>query len=452
MDTAELATLLDSLDVTALGSGDPIVGVNLLACMACTLANLAPDDGAVIHPDGSPARLGTSLLVMGSASTGRVVDEIITEANRRQNNLTTNLQGYFDWVEEIKAKPGNSLHPPGSGMGESANLVYETQSEYGYTHPDNVAAWRKVLEQLPHQTIEQIGKQSKFIVSVGGRKNIESQLTRLHPGCPLVHLGLSKPEDISQYSEVGAALLEGRYPLDDGCRTVKGNILITDPMHVLMAAARNPDERTSWLGQLLWLSDGDSGPDAPPVALNTHPSAVRLEQRFRNALGRVMIHRLNLPNLHPLVLFTDTREAMVRWSGFLREMEPRLPGISGAARNLLNSLVLGLGMMTRVTLAGIESMARFLVRRMANLRTTILHAGDLSRRREQITRIFHKLGNGPMNARKFCRDLKITASDRDEALRWLEAANLVTQGRDGWQLHEGARLSFKDCAIPIIEV
>ena len=175
-------------------------------------------------------------------------------------------------------------------------------------------------------------------------------------------------------------------------------------MHVLMAAARNPDERTSWLGQLLWLSDGGSGPDVPYLDLGAQPPVVRMEQRFREALGRVMIHRLNLPHQQPLVLFTDTREAM----------------------------------------------ARFLVCRMFNLRIAVLHSGKVARKRSQITRIFLKLGAGPANARKFCRDLKITAADRDEALRWMEAVSLVSQGRDGWQLREGARLSFKDCTVPII--
>jgi hypothetical protein len=411
-DTAELASLLKNLDVTTLGSGDPIMGFNLLASMACTLANLAPDDGAVIHPDGSPARLGTSLLVFGSASSGRVVDEIITEMIRKQNNLILHLEGYFGWLDHIKKSPGyraDSRRPP---AGASVEVISETQSQFGDMLHGHVGSWRKVLEYLPHQTIEQIGKQPKFLVSVGGRKGIESQLARLRPGCPLVHLGLSHPDDLALFAEACSALLEGRYPLDDGTRTVKGNILITDPMQILMAAARNPDERTSWLGQLLWLADGDHGPDVPHLEDgNTHPSGVRVEQRFREALGRVMTYRFNLPDLKPMVIFTDTREATIRWSGFLREMEPRLPGISGAARNLLTSLVFGQGLMATkssgITLAGIEAMARFMVCRMANTRIAILHAGDLARKREQITRVFHKLSTGPVNARTVCRHLKI---------------------------------------------
>jgi len=456
-DAAELAALQKSFEVTALGSGDPIVGFNLLAIMACTLSHLAPDDGAVVHPDGSPARLGTSLLVLGSASSGRVVDEIISEVSRMQNNLTTHLQGYFRWIEGIKEKQSGAIHPPSSGIGTSVPLIAETQSQFGDFTTGHAGSWRKVLERAPHQTLKQIEKQPKFLVSVGGRKDIESQLTRLRPGCPLVHLGLQHPDDLVRFSEAGSALLEGRYPLDDGTRTVKGNILITDPMQVLMAAARNPDDRTLWLGQLLWLTDGDSGPDAPHEEPgDIQMSSARIEQRFRLALGKVMTYRFGLPDLPPMVLFADTREASVRWAGFLREMEPRLPGISGAARNLLNSLVFGLGLIAPksrgISMGGVEAMARFLVRRMANARLAILHAGEIARRREQITRIFHKLGSGPANPRKFCRDLKITASDRDEALRWMDAASLVSNGQDGWRLREGARLSFKDCSVPIFEV
>ncbi|MEX1049632.1 MAG: hypothetical protein WED15_08895, partial [Akkermansiaceae bacterium] len=229
------------------------------------------------------------------------------------------------------------------------------------------------------------------------------------------------------------------------------------PMHVLMAAAQNPDERTRWLGQLLWLTDGDSGPDAPhsePGGVQT--SSVRIEHRFRLALGKVMTYRFNLPDMKPMVLLADTREASVRWAGFLREMEPRLPGISGAARNLLTTLVFGLGLLAPkfrgITVEGVEAMARLLVRRMASARIAIMHSGEVARRRGQITRVFHKLGGGPADERKICRDLKISAVDRDVALRWLDAASLVLHQGNGWQQREGARLSFSGCAVPILEV
>jgi len=46
-DAAQLTELQRTFGITALGSGDPIAGFNLLATLACTLAHLAPDNGTV---------------------------------------------------------------------------------------------------------------------------------------------------------------------------------------------------------------------------------------------------------------------------------------------------------------------------------------------------------------------------------------------------------------------
>lgn len=457
-DTAELTALQKMFPVTALGGGDPIVGFNLLASMACTLANLAPNDGTVVHPNGSPVRFGTSLLVLGSASVGRVVDEIITEVCRRQNNLITHLRSHFELLEAIRNKRSGCRPDEGPGPPESVNPIEETQSKYGDMSHGHIESWRKVLVKTPGQTIRQIGESPKFLVSAGGRKDLESQLTRLRPGCPLVHLGLSHPGDLALFSDAASALLEGRFPLDDGSGTVRGNVLVTDPMRVLMAAARNPDERTLWLGHLLWLTDGDSGPDAPHGEAGCDAnSAAWIEKRFRDALGKVMAYRFNPPEKKPIVLIAGIREASASWSGFVREMEPRLPGISGAARNLPASLAIGLELMAArpgmLSVNSVEAMARFLVRRMANARTAILRASELARRQDQIKRIFHKLGGGPADERKLSADLKISAVDRDESLRWLEAANLAHQRQNKeWERCAGARLSFTDCSMPTIEV
>lgn len=138
-------------------------------------------------------------------------------------------------------------------------------------------------------------------------------------------------------------------------------------------------------------------------------------------------------------------------------MEPQLPGISMAARNLPNSLFFGLQLMTEnpkeLCAASVAALARVLVKRMAHARLSILCSGELARRRNQIERIFHKLGNGPVDSRKICCDLKISSADRDHALRWMKSANLVTQQQHKeWELCEGARLNFADCSAPLLEV
>jgi len=102
--------------------------------------------------------------------------------------------------------------------------------------------------------------------------------------------------------------------------------------------------------------------------------------------------------------------------------------------------------------AGAEALARFLVRRMANTRMTILHAGEIARRQNQIQRIFGKISRGVTCGRRICKDLKITAVERDVCLQWLKADGLISMGAEGWELCEGARLDFNDCALPLLEV
>jgi hypothetical protein len=72
------------------------IGINILASMAGVLADLAPDDGTILTRNNRPARLGVNLIISGSASPGRVVDEVITEVGRRQHNFAANLRHYPD--------------------------------------------------------------------------------------------------------------------------------------------------------------------------------------------------------------------------------------------------------------------------------------------------------------------------------------------------------------------
>ncbi len=167
-------------------------------------------------------------------------------------------------------------------------------------------------------TVKDLKVGSKFLVSVARPKDLELQLKGLRRGRPLVHLGFSRPSDLAEFSDLGAALVEGRYVIGDDCQTVRGNFLITDPMRMLCEAANAPDERTAWLGHFLWLSDGDAGPEAPQdiEAVNL-AAGDTIPGLFRETLDRVMTSRLNLLKKQPVILPLDTRKASVRWTAFL---------------------------------------------------------------------------------------------------------------------------------------
>ncbi len=458
-ETQYLTQLLTTFRVADLGEGDINAGTNLLAIMAVTLANLAPADDSIILHSGTPARLGTSLLITGSVSSGRAGEEVITEVGRRQANLATRLRRYCDWVVEQASKPSLVTPPTGPGTDSADDLLGQVLGEFAPLYDTSSQAWSRILNEAPVEQVRDLADRPKFLVCAARAKDLEAQLKGLRPGHPLIHVGISRPADFAELVDLGAALLEGRYPIGDGCELLRGNMILSDPLRLLNEAAKAPDERTAWLGHFLWLADGDAGPQVPEEVFQAMPvSGSPSTERFRLALGNVMASRLSLHEMKTQRLYFDTRAATYRWTDFLDEMEPHLPGISGAARNLLNSLVFGLYEMARFderlvfSMAGVEAFARLLVRRAINARTAICHAADVALRRSQIEKVFRKLQNGWFEERKIYKDLAIPAADCRDSLLWLQEAGLALRMDRKWGLLEGACLNFTDCRLPLLEV
>ncbi len=458
-EASALSTLQDTFDVTALGSGDPVVGFNVLAAKACTLANLAPDDGSVIHDNCLVARLGTSLLVHGGASAGGVVDGIISEVITRQANLTLHCQTYLGLRVKNQDNP-HAVIPKNRSESDAANLFLNALHPEQPVFGQRADFWKDAMLTAPNEGDLYLAARPKFLISAGKPGELDSQLKGLRPGRPLVHLGFSGPQDLTTFSETVPALLESRYPLEGG--VVRGNIIVTDPMRVLEAAASDPNVKSGWLGQLLWLTDGEAGPQPSGGEIHHAPGAnPMIIERFQAALTNLMARRLSSYQdepLKPLKLAAGVEPANKRWTHFLRKMEPSLPGISGACRNLLTSLVFGLGEMARIekalkfTVAGVEAFARYLVRRMANARMTILCAGEIARMQQLVGKIFGKISSGVSCERRIFKNHKIAAVEGDKCLRWLVEAGLVFRGSEGWVPCEGARLDFNHCKLPLLEV
>lgn len=456
-ETEALHELFSRFQVVELGQGDTNLGANVLASMAGVLANLAPANGTVVTADNRPARLGMNLLISGSASSGQVIDEVITEVGRRQRNLSENLRHYTDWIKKQEEKFGGSLPPMGPGSNRLVDDLAETQAELEPLFARRTQVWSRILNEVPTEQVTDLARCPKFLVTCARPGDLESQLQGLRPGPPLVHLGLRQPGDLATLADPGAALVEGRFTHGNSDEAVRANMVITDSMKMLGEAAKVPDPRTAWLGHFLWLCDGEAGPEAPTGNASDVPEETT--ERFRRALDRVITLRLNVPEKTSIVLGKGTREATVRWMTFLHDMEPRLPGISGAARNLIASLIFGLSEMAVIDkrfsfpLAGVEAFARFLVRRMANSRAMILQAGAVAQRRAQIERVFWKLQQGPTEPRGIYKNLnRLPANDCKECLRWMEQAGISRRVGGQWELVEGARLSFNDCSTPVLEV
>jgi len=453
-ESKHLLDLLTIFNARALGEGDDIAGANLVVCMAGLLADLAPDDGTILTMDGRPARLGLNLLVTGPTITGMVVDEVVQEVSRRQSNLWQYLLRYSKLIETQKQKFGASLPPMDPKRGAPEERFAETQQELEPLFHTRAASWARIFSESPSEDVSALTSRPKFLLSLSKPEDLSCQLQGVRPGQPLVHAGCSKSSDLSALADAGAALIEGRYPLGNGCEVARANLLVTDPHQVLQRVVNDPDEGTAWLGHFLWICDGKAGPNAPNAG-DTPDRPETITQRFGMALDAVLATRMNLPEKQCIQLPLNTRKAKVRFRKFLAEMEPRLPGISMAARNLIDSLVFGLGEMAKIkkqlplSIDGVEALARFLVVRMANARAMMMHSGAVTRRQSQIERVHRKLQQGPADTRKICRDLSLRVNDCEPCLRWLEAVEIVRQIDRKYELVDTTPIRFEDHRVPL---
>lgn len=476
---AALRELVAVFQADSLGEGDTNLGLNHLTTMACVLADLAPTDDTIRTRDDKPARLGVNLLVTGPASAGLVLDELLLEVGRRQNNQWHHLLRYARQVEQQRQKLGATLPPTDPKSGAPEDRVAETQHELEPLLNTRSESWSRIFSQRPEEDMAALVTRPKFFLRLARPRDLEAQLRGLRPGHTLVHAGCTRPKDLSALAELGSALTEGRYSLDNGCETASSHFIITDPLQMLAKAAQDPDDDTAWLRHFLWLCDGKAGPCAPGSG-GTDDGPDMVTKRFRMALDNVLARRMNDPAEEITPLPLDTRQAKVRFREFLYEMEPRLPGIPLACRNLIDTLAFGLGCIARIarldprsydaahpfsrepveglenplplTVDGVEALARFLVHRMANARVIMLHAAAIARRQSQIERIYVKLRQGPVDARKISKDLKIPAPERDSCLSWLQEAGLVRQVNRKWEAIDGTRLRFEEHAIPLLEL
>lgn len=73
--TQYLHELLTTFGAARLGEGDPVAGANLLATMACSIANIQRHGSGLKAPDGETLAVGTSLMVSASLTTSLISEK-----------------------------------------------------------------------------------------------------------------------------------------------------------------------------------------------------------------------------------------------------------------------------------------------------------------------------------------------------------------------------------------
>lgn len=448
-DVENLLALQSAFDVASLGDGDAVAGINQLAAMAVALANLALPRSGIVTPEGRRLEVGCNLLATGPRVTSSILDEVIAPISRCQNNLVAQVTRLLkhDSAEEARGlnrswKLDGKTYP---STGETALLDLMTgDPDEDPLFTNRRDQWLKVVTDAPSKLFGDLRRCPRAFIAAATPKLLQDQLPGAHDGQAVVAISLNRMADAKKFGTLCPALMDGLIPCGPSGETVKGRLLVIDTGGLLRDVATAPDDKNAWLGRLLWLVEGNTGPN-PPTPPADKADIVRLPNlttRFEDAVRFLFVDRLNGSKSQPVTFQCDIAGSQVRWMGFLTEMEKLLPGISSTARRLLSSLVFGLRRLVaadkapqgfKFSLSGIEALARFLVHRMANYRAAILFSADDARKLRFKRKILAKLEGASLDSRSIYHPLHLPADLCEELLGELETGNLVRRSGRIWE-------------------
>ena len=458
-EQTHLQGLQATFDATDLGEGDPVAGLNLLAAMAFSLANIAPPGSGLQAKDGKTFVVGTSFTVSGALSSSLVTDSVVVGMGEKQNNYHSQLRRYCDDIYERSNKLGFKGEIPPSDLGTNAgqDAFFDAQRR----EPVNggaaaTEAWKRALGQPASPRIDELRDHSLVFLTADRATDLEKQLARSHMGRPLVYLGLNKASEFKRFEELCPKIMDAWATPGSMTGNVRGTVMVSDPSGVLGDVLRANDQGCRWVERLVWLVDSPVGPEpsatsegGTPVALGT------IDQRYEAALSAAWAERLNSRSAGPKILEWEFTKRQARWIAFLKKMEPDFPGITGTARKLLSTLLFGLEELVgagpapkgfKLYITQIEAFAQFLVHRMVNTRGAVRHSAENARLLHTQAQILDKLADGPHGVRSLCRRAhRLRSEPCLEALYLLKDAGEVVRDGNEWKLTKSAQ-------GPLIEV
>ena len=461
-ESDKLRHLFTAFDVRALGEGDEVAGLNVLAAAALSLANLASPGSGIQTPGGRLIRVGCNLLASGPLVTSMILDEVITPIARCQNNLLAQLTRLLeeDKAESKRVRPNRPRSwsfsvANFSNPGEESLSELMTEKRGISVPPFDVRhdQWLRVVSWAPSQRFGDLIRRPRSFIVAPTPSLLEKQFSGIYLGQALVTIQLNRAADAGRFGDLCPALMDGIVPAGPSTESVKGKLLVIDRCDGLSKAAKATDDSSAWLGRLIWLVEGRAGPDLPhPLQQTGDGGIVRLPHltaRFEHAARLSFANRLDNHESGPVIDKYDFAQIQGRWMRFLSGMESSLPGISDSARHLVASLVFGLNRVMQAAevpkdfefrMAGIEAFARFLIRRMANARAAILLSDQQAWRLRGKRKILAKLAERRLDTRSIYHPLHIPAALCHELMAELEADNLVQRNGSTWERIEGRTL------------
>jgi len=412
---AQLSEFLATFDVAELGEGDMTAGANTFAAMAITLANLARPGSKLADSGGRTFDIGASVLVSGTFSPSLVTDRVVIELGVAQRNTNSHLRREALACEQEAKKRGGQgrLDDSMLGPGSHTSMIGALDGPGPSYEADREARMVRLSEEPAPPVLAELLMRSRVFLTGNGPAAVDKQLEYSHRCRPIIHLGIDKRGDFARWGGLIAAVIDGRATSAMMDESIRGTVLVTDPTGLLGDAVQAGDDSCHWLGRVLWLVDGEAGPEAPEAcSRQTRPVLGALAQRYAAALGTAWGRRINFFTTAATIRPITVPIPQERWVAFLRGMEPEFPGITGAARNLLATLLFGMVELIdaepvpkrfRWSIGWGEALARHLVVRMCNARRAMLWSRELARDLQLMESLVEKLADGPQRAAQLKR-------------------------------------------------
>jgi hypothetical protein len=445
-DVSDAALLLHQFNALSLGEGNLNAGVNTLAAIALTLANIAPPGSCLVDSDdGTRIPVGMNVLVSGGLSCGMVEDRVLTVIEARQNNIYAHISQKLERgklrekrVSEVSAFLGtDEKEKPPTLLDRLEKGAYITEASFE-------EELRQILLPPSDADAGEITQTPVIYAGIGSADGLAAAMSFAHRGRLLVHTTLSGKGGATLLNQVCSEVVSGcpqRKTLGAG---IRGEVIVTDPMNSLDNLLGN-GAVADWLERMLWLCDHTVGPEFEITTIaDVKPQLDRVGECFDVAVVEMMARRFNFRKPLPVTLEYSVARSQAEWNAFLARYESRFPGIAGTLRPLRGSLLFGLVRILqaaseddrpRISDAQVDAFARLLALRMVSAREVILddHRDKLIKALAASFRL--KLMEGPHTVRDLMRRSNNLDSDicRKALELLVDRGDAVRRGRE-WQI------------------
>ena len=419
MTSPSPATLSILFDLSDIGEGNPVAGLNTLTMTALTLANLVPGS-RFVHGSGAES-VGIGFLAAGSLASSHF-DDVTDVALDLQHNIFSNVEDMRCAIARESVKPLDYQAFNASVM-QTAPKYPAMLSLLQSDQPDTAL---EILFEPPPFLPELVRRQLVVIRATDPRQLSDASVVA-HSGKLLAAIPVTSARQAASLAHAVTALRSG-------------TSTVTAAMdYNVLASCLSGASDASWVTSLPWLCD-DIGQQAVPLqgGIRAH----ELRQRFGTAVRQAFRHRL-AGLAFDVTTTCGCRKQIAAYMGAVSALEPLFPGISGTVRRLPASLAFGLLTLvpkpsgtTRETVVKLcFDTALSIVKRMASIRTQIDDNSGERRLRVLAIRIAAKLEAQPCDARSLTRRChRLGISECRDALGLLQDCGCAVERNGSWQL------------------